>query len=373
MHGCPHYGPATYDEEGYNQDGYHRETDLNHEGLTRRQQQRQDAGEEDEDEAEEEDEELDRFPPWATDEFREFLRQLPQDLWEDAIDQEETQRIERGEFFVPAPDDGEETEGGGDDEGGNEEEEDNEVMGAHAAEDMDARNVLHELENTASAVGQNEDPEGTVNEAPDEGNIISDIPFQPPRDLQEIEGILAPFIEVNNNAPPDNTPNNDILVPNIGSIRTNNVQPSTSQTHPQIPNADEPVTLTTYTIYGPPDLSTTPPGSPKPLWHVVSTPNARITGYTYTPPQPVEAPFDFSSRSDTPGTEFSGSESSNSLPAPRSFATETDVDMEDVEDGMQIDSKDAKPLTVGNLLHGSTGTEIDVNMHEAGLSMPGAW
>ncbi|UPX16119.1 uncharacterized protein EKO05_0006540 [Ascochyta rabiei] len=40
VHGCPHYGPAIYDEEGYNQDGYHRITGLNREGRTRREQRR---------------------------------------------------------------------------------------------------------------------------------------------------------------------------------------------------------------------------------------------------------------------------------------------------------------------------------------------
>jgi hypothetical protein len=373
LHGCPHYGPATYDEEGYNQEGYHRETDLNREGFTRRQQQRRDAGEEDEDEAEEA-EESDGVPPWATDEFREFLRQLPQDLWEDAIDQEETQRIERGEFFVPAPGDGEDAGGEGDDAAGDdEEEEEDEAVGDHAVEDMDAQNVLHEPDDTASAIGPTRDPEGTVNEAADEGNVINNIPFQRPRDLPEIEETLAPFMEVNNNASPENTPNNDSVVTNIDPIRTTNVQPSTSHANPQILNADEPVTLTTYTIYGPPDLSTTPPGSPKPLWHVVSTPNARITGYTYTPPEPDEAPLDLSSRSEMPGAEFSGSESSNSLPALRSFAGEIDIDIEDGEDGMQIDGGNAKPLTVGNLPHVLTGTDVDVNMHEAGRSMSGAW
>ncbi|KAJ4381375.1 hypothetical protein N0V86_003724 [Didymella sp. IMI 355093] len=38
MHACPHYGPAIYDEQGYNQDGYHRVTGLNRDGHTRQEQ-----------------------------------------------------------------------------------------------------------------------------------------------------------------------------------------------------------------------------------------------------------------------------------------------------------------------------------------------
>lgn len=34
MHGCPHYGPAIYNADGYNQEGYHRDTGLNRQGLT---------------------------------------------------------------------------------------------------------------------------------------------------------------------------------------------------------------------------------------------------------------------------------------------------------------------------------------------------
>lgn len=33
MHGCPKDGPAIYDEEDYNQDGYHRVTGLNRDGF----------------------------------------------------------------------------------------------------------------------------------------------------------------------------------------------------------------------------------------------------------------------------------------------------------------------------------------------------
>ncbi|KAF2629593.1 hypothetical protein BU25DRAFT_318935, partial [Macroventuria anomochaeta] len=52
MQGCSHYGPAIYDEEGYNQDGYHRTTGLNREGRPCREQagtNRVEDGEEDDD------------------------------------------------------------------------------------------------------------------------------------------------------------------------------------------------------------------------------------------------------------------------------------------------------------------------------------
>lgn len=74
IHGCPHYGPAIYDDEDYNQDGYHRITGINREGRTRREQRRldgeedgdedeEDSDEEEEQEQEEEDDERDD-PAW---------------------------------------------------------------------------------------------------------------------------------------------------------------------------------------------------------------------------------------------------------------------------------------------------------------------
>ncbi|KAF3008822.1 hypothetical protein E8E13_010704 [Curvularia kusanoi] len=51
LHGCPVYGPAYYDEDGYNQDGFHRTTGLNHEGRTRREE----AGDEDDDDGDDDD------------------------------------------------------------------------------------------------------------------------------------------------------------------------------------------------------------------------------------------------------------------------------------------------------------------------------
>lgn len=59
MHGCPPYGPAVYDEESYNQDGYHRTTGRNREGRTRSEQAQADQADDgdSDDEHEEHDEE----------------------------------------------------------------------------------------------------------------------------------------------------------------------------------------------------------------------------------------------------------------------------------------------------------------------------
>jgi hypothetical protein len=93
LHGCPHYGPAVYDEEGYNQDGFHRDTELNRDGLTRRQDLLRRRGEEEreeDNEEEEEDEEVD--PEWEvlqhlTPEQRTMVNQLPHEARNDALDQ----------------------------------------------------------------------------------------------------------------------------------------------------------------------------------------------------------------------------------------------------------------------------------------------
>lgn len=75
IHGCPNYGPAIYDDEGYNQNGYQRDTGLNREGRTYREQIRFEDGsdadsdessddEDDEDDDSEEEELDDLNPRW---------------------------------------------------------------------------------------------------------------------------------------------------------------------------------------------------------------------------------------------------------------------------------------------------------------------
>ncbi|KAL5114843.1 hypothetical protein ACEQ8H_007272 [Pleosporales sp. CAS-2024a] len=92
LHGCPHYGQATYDEDGYNQDGYHRDTGLNREGLTRRQElarrRGQDAdadAEDEEDEGEEDGEEWDVLQHLNPDQ-RLAINVLHGEAREDALD-----------------------------------------------------------------------------------------------------------------------------------------------------------------------------------------------------------------------------------------------------------------------------------------------
>ena len=89
MHGCPHYGPATYDEEGYNQDGFHQDTGFNREGLTRRQDLARARGE-DPDEGDGGAEEVDN-PEWEVLQHmdpaeRAVLNMLPEEEREEALD-----------------------------------------------------------------------------------------------------------------------------------------------------------------------------------------------------------------------------------------------------------------------------------------------
>jgi hypothetical protein len=105
LHGCPHYGPATYDEEGYNQDGYHRDTGLNRDGLTRRQDntRRQDDDPDEEDEFDEEEED----PDWEvlqhlTPDQRIMVNNLMRNDRDDALDQLRIELFEtRGITFEP--------------------------------------------------------------------------------------------------------------------------------------------------------------------------------------------------------------------------------------------------------------------------------
>ncbi|KAF1851888.1 uncharacterized protein K460DRAFT_270383 [Cucurbitaria berberidis CBS 394.84] len=96
LHGCPHYGPAIYDEEGYNQDGFHRTTGLNREGLNRRQDIARARGDGDPDlEGGEEDEEED----WdvlqhLTLEQRMTINVLDGEEREDALDQHRIELME---------------------------------------------------------------------------------------------------------------------------------------------------------------------------------------------------------------------------------------------------------------------------------------
>ncbi|KAF2792460.1 hypothetical protein K505DRAFT_278765 [Melanomma pulvis-pyrius CBS 109.77] len=163
LHGCPQYGPAEFDEEGYNQDGYHRETGLNREGLTRVRQNLQDIGEADDGEEEEEEEEDVRFPHWVVQEMREVLSTLPPELLTEAIEGEMMRLIELGELI------GEEGrlsagEDQSEDENGEDELDGGEVM---AAVDDDLNRLEEELIRDADTNAELTDPAQAQDITPD--------------------------------------------------------------------------------------------------------------------------------------------------------------------------------------------------------------
>ncbi|KAF2005102.1 hypothetical protein P154DRAFT_530776 [Amniculicola lignicola CBS 123094] len=130
LHGCPHYGPAEYDDEGYNQDGFHRDTGLNRGGLTRREQAREDNGGEDDEEDD---------GPWVPPQIRndpvllEIWNNLPEDIPED-LRWEEFQ-INAIELGIPVPVLAEEEGDGEDDDEGEGAEEDGEDEDGEGDED----------------------------------------------------------------------------------------------------------------------------------------------------------------------------------------------------------------------------------------------
>ncbi|ORY18729.1 hypothetical protein BCR34DRAFT_595955 [Clohesyomyces aquaticus] len=94
-HSCPQYGPARYDEEGYNQDGFHKDTGLNRDGQTRREQRMAD-GEDREDDLDEDDIDPEE-EEWVPPDMRDILAQLPEDEREEALMQLQLHMIERRE------------------------------------------------------------------------------------------------------------------------------------------------------------------------------------------------------------------------------------------------------------------------------------
>lgn len=89
LHACPHYGKPEYDDEDYNQDGFHRDTGLNRNGFTRPQETAHRRGEDpnaDEDDDEEGDidwEVLQHLTPAQ----RAMINNLENVAREDALDQ----------------------------------------------------------------------------------------------------------------------------------------------------------------------------------------------------------------------------------------------------------------------------------------------
>lgn len=107
-HGCPSYGPAEYDEEGYNQAGYHKKTGLNRDGRTFREQITfEQEGESDE--TGDDDGEENEGPDWeilqhVEPDRREFINTLDPRTREDALMMLQIELLEQGiTFEQPQP------------------------------------------------------------------------------------------------------------------------------------------------------------------------------------------------------------------------------------------------------------------------------
>ncbi|OAG05293.1 uncharacterized protein CC84DRAFT_834351 [Paraphaeosphaeria sporulosa] len=137
-HGCPQYGPANYDEDGFNVRGYHRESGLNRDGRTFHEQMQIDRGEgaigdSDEDDEQEGDdgEDGDEFGNDLWHQIlshvdparRAMLESVDPDEREDALIQLQVELIDQGVVFnvqaPPAPQQQQVEGDGGDELGGN--------------------------------------------------------------------------------------------------------------------------------------------------------------------------------------------------------------------------------------------------------------
>lgn len=107
--GCPLYGPAKYDEEGYNEEGFHRDTGLDREGLSALERFRRHRHGEDEDgDAPDDDDEDDDNNPLEAemaalgigeemrDEMRTAFAQMSWDEVQEALDQFRIAAFEEG-------------------------------------------------------------------------------------------------------------------------------------------------------------------------------------------------------------------------------------------------------------------------------------
>ncbi|KAL5398791.1 hypothetical protein PMIN06_008422 [Paraphaeosphaeria minitans] len=162
-HGCPQYGPANYDEDGFNVRGYHRDTGLSREGRTFQEQMLIDRGEganedsdEDEDQEGENGENGDELEDIMWHEIlsqvdpvrRQMLESVDPDEREDALMQLQVELIDQGIVFnlqappVPQQQQGEvgsgdehddNNDGEGNDESNNDDgDEGNEILGQEA-------------------------------------------------------------------------------------------------------------------------------------------------------------------------------------------------------------------------------------------------
>ncbi|KAH6870304.1 hypothetical protein BKA58DRAFT_457741 [Alternaria rosae] len=209
LHGCPHYGPAEYDEEGYNQDGFHRDSGLSREGLTRRQEimraRAEDEAQGDDDDDEDEDEGNEHNnPEWEvlqhlTPDQRAVVNMLPHGPREDALDQHrielfENQGITFDQFHPQPPpppphpqDNGEDGDEEGENNGEDDEEpdDDEDIDAGHgpAFDGLPAEAAVHDARFVLDAneempithdIPNDEDPQEVPGEFPADQNEFYD-------------------------------------------------------------------------------------------------------------------------------------------------------------------------------------------------------
>lgn len=194
MHGCPHYGPAIYDEEGYNQDGFHRDTGLNREGHTRRQAPRDVEGD-DEDEDDDDDPDARHFVLQHVDAaMRATFNALPHQDREAFLLNLQIQLFEERGIIFDLPD-----EDGRDNDGSDEEEEDedenvNDLDGDNHPGDLDERDDIDSATDTDSedqnTVGQADGAEGEVQ---NDAALAADVatPGNLNDTLNRLDGVLS--------------------------------------------------------------------------------------------------------------------------------------------------------------------------------------
>lgn len=134
-HGCPRYGQPVYDDDGYNQDGFHRITGADRAGFLRdgvefQEHDEDEGGHEEEDDADQEEDDGGFDMTGIDEETRQLILALPQDMQQDVWEQARFAAIDRGDIVPPGEDERD------DDGGENAQPADN--GGVHAAIEDDA-------------------------------------------------------------------------------------------------------------------------------------------------------------------------------------------------------------------------------------------
>lgn len=171
MHGCPHYGPAIYDEEGYNQDGFHRDTGLNREGHTRRQALRDTDSDHEEEDEEDDDPDAQHFVLQHVDAaMRATFNALPHQDREAFLLNLQIQLFEERNITFDLPNEDGRDDDGSDDEGEDEDESINDLDGDHHPDDLHDRD--EDDSNSDTNAGTENDDQNTTGQsdgAQDEG------------------------------------------------------------------------------------------------------------------------------------------------------------------------------------------------------------